>query len=80
MSITWIAYAEKHEGLISILAKKKIADFLEMNIKEVFSEETRGKGIEQLASKLASMVIALSKYHRDRKGNFRNIELTFRGD
>jgi len=38
LSLTWIAYAEKHEGLLSILAKKRIADFLKIDIKEIFSE------------------------------------------
>ena len=37
LSITWIAYAEKYAGLISILAKRKISDFLGVSIKDIFS-------------------------------------------
>ena len=37
LSLTWIAYAEKCEGLISIFTKRKIADFLRMKVKEIFS-------------------------------------------
>ena len=36
LSLTWIAYAEKHEGLLSDLAKNKIATFLGVNIKQIF--------------------------------------------
>lgn len=47
LSITWIGFAEKHEGLVSVLTKLKITDYLNMELDEVFPEEMRKKEIKK---------------------------------